>query len=1112
MNKTGFCKIWNLFVISIILVLNTLTAEAQTQSTRLSIHLDKVPMERIVNEIEQQTRYLFLFNKDIDSKQITVSVNATDKTVPEILPLLFDGTGLDYTVEGMNILVTKTDSAAKNIPNSGKISGTVTDPSGHPVVGASVLVKGTTVGATTDVDGRFALTVPPPAATKQLEISFLGYNSLVLPVGNRTNFDITLHESSSEIDEVVVTALGIKRDQKALAYTVAQVTSDDVTRVKDANFINSLSGKVAGAVINSSSSGVGGVSKVTMRGMKSIMQSSNALYVIDGIPMFNNSSKGGTEFDSKGSTESIADLNPEDIASMSVMTGAAAAALYGAEAANGAVLITTKRGEAGKLKVSVSSNVEFMDPLWLPEFQTRYGTGRKGKSTGSTIHSWGAYLPEVARYNYSPTDFMETGHVYTNSFTLSGGSKKNQTYFSAAAVNSDGLMPNNEYNRYNFTFRNTTHFLNNKLTLDVGANYIIQQDRDMTNQGVYSNPLVSAYLFPRGDNFDLVRNFERWNPARNIYEQFWPQGEGGDLRMQNPYWIAYRNPRENNRHRYMLSASASYEILDWLNVSGRIRIDNTDRAYTQKLYATSNPTLLEGSKYGHYTELNEKSRQTYGDAMVNINKTFAEAVSLVAHLGASLNDTRLQGLELGGPLAKPSNIFHPEAIESTKRKVTRTGWHEQTQSVFASLEAGYKSQVFLTATGRNDWASQLAGSPQKSFFYPSIGVSWLPSETFDFPKLFPYLKIRASWASVGTPFPRELTYATHPYDNTNQGWDDKTNYPIGDLRPERTKTWELGLDARFLNGFSLSASWYRADTYNQTFNPNISASSGYADMYVQTGHVRNTGIEASLGYTHTWRDFTWSSNFTVSSNKNEIIELMRDWHNPLTDEYITKDRLEINKIGQVRFILKEGGSMGDIYSNSDLRRDDNGMIKIDDAGNVAVESNLPDMKLGSVFPKANLAWRNNFNYKGVNLSFLISARIGGIVYSATQANMDMYGVSAASAAARDMGGVLVNGRAMVDPEMWYTTVGAQGGVPQYYTYDATNVRLQELSVGYTIPRKWLKVCDISVSLVARNLWMIYCKAPFDPESVASTENFYTGVDYFMMPATRNIGFNVTLKF
>ena len=706
---------------------------------------------------------------------------------------------------------------------------------------------------------------------------------------------------------------------------------------------------------------------------------------------------------------------------------------------------------------------------------------------------------------------MQTGHVYTNSFTLSGGSERNQTYFSAAAVNSDGLIPNNEYNRYNFTFRNTSHFLDDRLTLDASASYIIQDDRNMTNQGVYSNPLVPAYLFPRGDNFDLIRTFERWDPARKIYAQFWPQG-AGDLEMQNPYWIAYRNPRENNRHRYLLSASASYSIFDWLDVSGRIRIDNTDRSFTQKLYATTNSTLLEGSKYGHYTELSEKSRQTYGDVMLNINKTFGELFSLAAHVGASLNDTRLQGLELNGPLQNPSNIFHPEAIDPTKRKVMRSGWHEQTQSLFASLELGWRSQLFLTVTGRNDWASQLAGSPQSSFFYPSAGLSWLPSATFDFPELFPYLKIRASWASVGTPFPRELTYATHPYDHTGQTWDDKTNYPIGELRPERTKTWELGFDARFLNGFDLSFSWYLADTYNQTFNPQVSASSGYADMYVQTGHVRNTGIEASLGYSHTWRDFTWNSNFTVSSNRNEIRELMRDWYNPLSGEVISKDRLEINKLGQVRFLLKEGGSMGDIYSNSDLRRDDKGRIEIDEAGNVYVENNLPDMKLGSVFPKANLAWRNDFRWKGVNLGFLIAARIGGVVYSATQANLDLYGVSEASAAARDAGGALVNGRAMVDPEMWYTTIGAGAGIPQYYTYDATNVRLQELSVGYTLPRKWLKVCDITVSLVGRNLWMMYCKAPFDPESVASTENFYTGMDYFIMPSTRNIGFNVNIKF
>ena len=1106
MNKKFIQQIQCLVTFLFMIVLTAAPGEARSQTpVKVTLSLKNVRMQAVMNEIEKQTKYLFVTQQDVDLNRI-VSVEVRDRALSEALDQMTAGSGVEYVVKAPSIIL-----SVKKAAEPVSVSGVVRDAAGRPIIGAAVLVRGTTTGVSTDGDGAFTLQVPPPAESAQLEINYLGYEPVVVTVGSRTRFDITLKEAASEIESVVVTALGIKRSEKALAYTVAQVAPEDVTRVKDANFVNALSGKVAGAVINPSSSGVGGVSKVVMRGMKSIMQSSNTLYVIDGIPMFNNSSKGGMEYNSRGATESIADLNPDDIASMSVMTGAAAAALYGSEAANGAVLITTKRGEAGKLQVTVSTNIEFMDPLRLPEFQTRYGTGRKGKSTGSTIHSWGAYLPEAARYGYSPEDFMETGHVYTNSFTLSGGSEKNQTYFSAASVNSDGLMPNNEYNRYNFTFRNTSHFLDDRLTLDASASYIIQDDRNMTNQGVYSNPLVSAYLFPRGDNFDLVRTFERWDPARKIYSQYWPQGSG-DLEMQNPYWIAYRNPRENSRHRYMLSASASYKILDWLDVSGRIRIDNTDRSFTQKLYATSNPTLLEGSSYGHYTELTEKSRQTYGDAMVNINKTFGEKFSLSAHVGASLNDTKLQGLELNGPLQKPSNIFHPEAIEPTKRKVVRSGWHEQTQSVFASLELGWKSQLFLTATGRNDWASQLAGSPQSSFFYPSVGLSWLPSETFDFPELFPYLKIRASWASVGTPFPRELTYATHPYDHTGQTWDDKTNYPIGELRPERTKTWELGFDARFLNGFTLSASWYYADTYNQTFNPDVSSSSGYADMYVQTGHVRNTGVEANLGYSHTWRGFTWDSNFTVSSNRNKIVELMRDWYNPLSGERLTKDRLEINKLGQVHFILKEGGSMGDIYSNSDLRRDENGQVKIDNAGGVAVEYNLPDMKLGSVFPKANLAWRNNFNYKGVNLSVLVAARIGGVVYSATQANLDVYGVSEASAAARDAGGVLVNGRAMVDPEMWYTTIGAQAGVPQYYTYDATNVRLQELSLGYTIPRKWLRVCDITVSLVGRNLWMMYCRAPFDPESVASTENFYTGMDYFMMPSTRNIGFNVNIKF
>ena len=382
------------------------------------------------------------------------------------------------------------------------------------------------------------------------------------------------------------------------------------------------------------------------------------------------------------------------------------------------------------------------------------------------------------------------------------------------------------------------------------------------------------------------------------------------------------------------------------------------------------------------------------------------------------------------------------------------------------------------------------------------------------PSFIDYMKVRGSFSSVGMPYPRNLTSPTYEYNETTQSWKPKTHYPIGDLKPERTNSWELGLDMRLFKDFNLGLSWYLANTFNQTFDPQISVSSGYTTIYLQTGYVRNTGLELSLGYGHTWNNhFRWESNFTLSHNKNKIKELVRNYVHPETGELINKDRLDVGGLGKARFILKEGGTLGDLYTQSDLKRDDNGMIDIDPTGAVNIENNLPDIKLGSVFPKANLAWNNRFSWKGISLNALFTARIGGIVYSATEAAMDQYGVSERSALARDNGGVLVNGRTLVDAENYFTKIGSESGLPQYYTYSATNVRLQEASIGYTIPRKWLgNVCDIQVSVIGRNLWMIYNKAPFDPESVATTDNYYQGIDYFMLPSTRNIGFNVKINF
>ena len=1107
MNKTAFCKtVCRCLCFMSLLLCGTLLMSARPQDEGfISITMRDVPLNEVMDEITGQSGYLFI-NRGVDTGR-TVSINVSDATIKEVCEALFTPVGISYDIQMSNIIITNARE-----PEAVNISGTVLGEDGFPVPGAAVIESGTSNGTMADLDGKFSLTVSDASAS--VTFSSLGYDSVTLPVGTRTIFNVTLREEAVALEGTVVTALGIRRDEKALSYNVQEVSSEMLTEVKNANFINSLAGKVAGVTVNTSSSGVGGASKVVLRGNKSISQSSNALYVIDGIPMYNFGGGGGTEFDSKGATESIADLNPEDISSISVLTGAAAAALYGSEAANGAIMITTKAGEAGKLKVSFSSNTEFLSPFVLPEFQSVYGTGLNGSSSSGGIFSWGAYIPESARYNYTPNDYFETGHTYTNSFSVSGGTDKNQTYFSAAAVNSDGIIPNNRYDRYNFTFRNTTYFLKDRLKLDASASYIIQKDQNMTNQGVYSNPLVPAYLFPRGNNFDIYRNFERYNEATKLMEQFWGDDLVGDLRMQNPYWINYRNLRNNDKKRYMLTLSAQYDILDWLNVSGRVRIDNSSNLYTQKLYASSESTITEGGKNGHYTEARGFDSQTYADIMLNINKEFGRDWSLVANVGASINNIKTDTFTYGGPIQDNglANVFNVMDLDDVAKRATKAGWNDETQSVFGSVEVGWKKMLYITVTGRNDWASQLAGSSQPSFFYPSAGLSWVPTALWDM-GILDYMKIRGSVASVGMPFPRFLTIPTYEYDATNKIWKDKTHYPIGDLKPERTLTYEVGVEASLWQDLNINLSWYLADTYNQTFDPSLPPSSTYTTIYLQTGNVRNTGVEASVGYGHTWNGFTWDSNFTFTWNRNEIRELAADAVNPLTGEPLNLDKLDIKGLGRAKYVLKKGGTLGDLYTTSAIKRNDKGYIELDDSGQISIVDDGVDRYLGSVFPDYNLAWRNDFSWKGIRLGILFSGRIGGICYSATQANLDLYGASKATADARLAGGVLVNGREMVDAQKWYQAIGAQSGLPQYYIYDATNFRLQELSVGYTLPARWFRnVCRLTISAVGHNLWMIWCKAPFDPESVASTGNNYQGIDYFMMPSLRSMGFNIKLDF
>lgn len=983
-----------------------------------------------------------------------------------------------------------------------KVTGRVVDPAGEPLIGATIMVEGTKDGTVTDIDGNFTINTTSKA---KLVISYVGYTAQTILVGDKTTIDVTLKEVANTMNEVVVTALGIKRAEKALSYNVQSVGSNELTRNKDANFVNSLNGKVAGVNISKSASGVGGATRVIMRGAKSIEGDNNVLYVIDGIPIFNFSGgrDSGIMGEGRVSSEGIADLNPEDIESISVLAGPSAAALYGSNAANGAILITTKKGKEGRVDISFSSSADFSSPLLMPEFQNTYGN-----KLGS-YESWGEKLATPSSYD-PKKDFFRTGTNFINALTLNMGNEFNQTFASVATTNSRGIVPNNTYDRYNFTIRNTTRMFKNKVQLDLGASYIKQKDNNMVSQGEYWNPIVAAYLFPRGESFEGIKTFERYDNVRNFPTQYWPISDSR-FANQNPYWTAYRNLAPDDKDRFMFNAGLTYNIFDWLSVAGRIRLDKTFITSERKIYASSfNYFAKENGAYDYY---DYKDHQTYIDAIANINKTFGK-FSLAANVGYSYSDYASLTRGYGGNLVLVPNKFSLNNINPSDSKIREAGGDSKVRNVaaFASAELGWRSMVYLTLTGRNDWNSRLVNSSEESFFYPSVGLSGIISEMTKLPSFISYLKVRGSYTEVGSPVSRSgMTPGTITTPIVGGSLKSTDIYPFTDYKAERTKSYEFGLTARFWKKLSFDFTWYKSNTYNQTFIGELPESSGYKAVYLQAGNVENRGVEMALGYNDNFGGLQWNSSLVYSKNVNEIKEMVKDYHHPLSPKPINIP--EVSK-DNGRVLLKVGGSINDIYARKVLAKDNQGFVNVSPSGGMSLETVEP-IYLGKTTPDFTMGWNNNFTYKNFGLSFLINARVGGIVTSSTQALLDRFGVSKASADARDAGGVMIPNQGLYDAKKYYTLVATgENDLAGYYTYSATNVRLQELTLSYKFNSRLFNnvIKDLTLSFVATNPWMIYCKAPFDPELTASTGTYGQGNDYFMQPSLKSYGFSVKFKF
>ena len=735
----------------------------------------------------------------------------------------------------------------------------------------------------------------------------------------------------------------------------------------------------------------------------------------------------------------------------------------------------------------------------MPEFQTKYGNQPR------TYSSWGGVLATPSSYN--PQDFFNTAANTQTNASISVGNEKNQTYASLMHVYANGILPNNSYDKHSVTVRNTTSFLQDRMTLDAGFSYVETEDQNMLSAGRYFNPLTSLYTYPRGESVEDLMMFEIYDSNKKRYVQNWAWSRGA-LDMQNPLWMMHRNIQNNKRRRSMMNASLTYKVTDWLTLAGRAKADLSVGESSRKLYASTDP-LFAGGDNGFFEFTKEEDTHRYGDFIATVNKHW-EQFSLFANVGASISDQLSSIAGARGPLELP-NFFsltntNPYGASGQRLQERK---REQEQAVFASVEAGWRGMLYLTATVRNEWHSNPAYTNNLSYCFPSVGLSGLIHEMVKLPSFIDYLKVRASWAEVGSPIPWGISYLTYKWKQGS--WSTSATRPIQNLRPKNTTSWEVGLNARlFANSLSLDFTYYKSNTKHQTFLVPLSGSAGYENMYAQTGNVENKGFELSIGYDKTWRDFAWSSSLTLSHNKNKVVELMNNYYDPQTDKYYTLKEYEVASMGGANFIMTEGGTMGDLYAYGDLWLDENGYIYINpnDPKLMVTDERI---KLGSVLPDYNAGFRNDFSYKGINLSLLFSARFGGIVVSPTQGFLDGLGVSKASADARDAGGVPIN-NGRIDAQHYYETVGL-GQLLSHYTYSATNVRLQETSIGYTFPKKWMgDRVKLTASLVGRNLWMIYCKAPFDPELTASTGSYLQGIDYFMQPSLRSLGFNVQLKF
>ncbi len=1005
------------------------------------------------------------------------------------------------------------------------ITGVVADADNKGIVSATIKVKGKSISSITDSEGRFAMTIPEGKVS--LAISSIGFITQSIEVGeNEKNITVVLSSNVEELKDVVITSFGVKKQKKSLGYAVGELKGDDLTKNKEINLGNALQGKIAGVNVSAPTSGPSGSSRVVIRGATSASGLNQPLYVVDGIPIDNSQQGNANMWGGADKGDGMSSFNPDDIASMSVLKGSAASALYGYRGSNGVILITTKKGKAGKgIGVDFSTNSTFNTPMNLLKWQDQYGAGEpvNGIPTrynnlqqlgDNYFNAWGDKYdgtpslsldgktrPYQAYGKDNVNNFYRTGFSFSNTLAVSGGNENTNFRLSFGNTKDESIMPGTNFRRNNIAL-NLNSAVNEKISIEANAQYISEKshNRPFLNDSPRNASYPTTFLTPGTDIRWLSNGYDANGGEADYF--------GSNTYQTNPYFATQEDLNDDLRKRFIGSAKVNYNITDKIYAKAVIGIDDINYEYTE-----IEPTGINYLPGGSYENRIETRSEVNASGYLGYKGDLIKDLTLDAFVGANRQHNRFSGIRMkGNNFIVPFKYFYG----NTQPERTDKFFSEsEVNSLFYSADLGYKNFLYLNVTGRQDWFSTL-NPEDNSIFYPSVSTSFVYSEVINLPEWMSYGKIRAGWGNVGGALPDAyalaLTYTTPNGQTDSQGQPilgiNGETVPNRSLKPYNVSTIEFGFENTFFNNrVSTDLTFYRKKTTNDISDADISQASGFRTTKINVGEIQNQGIEFAINVKAIKTpSFSWNIGYNFAYNQSEVLNL---------SDGITTKRLEGDRNSNASVVLEKGQPFG-VIKAYDYLRDENGKILVSSEGKF-MRGNL--IVAGQGVAPTSMGLSNDFTYKNLTLSVFVDAKFGGEIYSATNQLGTRYGLSEITLAGRE-GGITVTGTdptgaAVNEQVSAYDYWRSYRDITSNFVYNADFVKLRAVSLSYNFPKTFLAHSpfqSISLAFSAHNLWTIYSNTPnIDPESNYSNSNAQ-GLERASMPLTRNYGLTLNVKF